>query len=134
MAQSRSKLKGAPPKHLTGKMPVSSMESPWWDQVLSEITGPSGLVGSTLSVEELTELIPSYPDGRRPRARAVVRRLRSVLELVSRGPNGSLGRGATYRVLPALPKPRAPAADDDVLALNEDYIAAAVERMTGGKR
>lgn len=91
------------------------------------------LTGRTVSIEELVALVPSYPDGRRPRARAAARRLRSILELVERGPNGSLGRGAKYRIAASVP-PR-PAAgrediEDETIASADDWLADAVRRMT----
>ena len=112
------------------------MDSPWWERIASEITGPGGLVGRTLTIEELTQLIPSYPDGRRPRPRAVARRLGRVLRLVERGPNGSRGRGARYQVVPPPPPIDAGRADvpPDEVATDHDYIAAAVERMTKERR
>jgi hypothetical protein len=127
------KTKGAPPKNLTGQMPVSSIDSPWWDHVASEITSPHVLGGKTLTVEELTQFIPPYPDGRRARPRTVARRLRRVLELVSRGPNGSRGKGATYRVmLPEAPKPVIEA--DCTVASDDDWLQQSIERMTRGSK
>lgn len=49
--------------------------------------------------EELADLMPDYYNGRRPRPATTVRRLRPCLELVERGPNGSLTRGARYRII-----------------------------------
>lgn len=76
-------------------------------------------------------MIPDYPDGRRPRQRTVARRMLELgaIQLLERGPNGSLGKGATYRILPE--QPPAPAAGPVVE--NEDYLAKAVERMTRTK-
>lgn len=125
---------GRPPATLTGQVPVSSLESAWWDHVMSWCTGEGGLVGRTLSIEELSGVIPSYPDGRRARPRTVARRLRPILELVERGPNGSRGRGATYRVM-AIPVPpdlkeREDVGDDEI-APASDWLDEAVRRMTG---
>lgn len=126
------KTKGEPPRNLTGQMPVKALDSPWWDGVASEITRPGGLVGRTLSIEELTELIPSYPDGRRPRPRAVARRLGRVLRLVERGPNGSRGRGAIYQVV--APPPPPDAGRDDVEAdevpTDLEYLEQVIRKMT----
>ena len=72
--------------------PVAGI-SPWWHDVARELLMRPGLVGQEVTIEELTEGLPCYPDGRRPRPRAAARRLRHVLELVSRGPNGSRGKG-----------------------------------------
>lgn len=112
--------------------PVRSGPSPWWDSVTSEVGGPAGLVGTLLTIEELTERIPCYPDGRRPRTRTVARRLRSILELVSAGPNGSRSVGATYRVMAYVPPPSY--VSDEGMAIDEDWLAAAADRMTGGGR
>lgn len=80
-------------------------------------------------------MIPSYEDGRRPRPRAVARRMASILELVSRGPNGSRGRGATYRI-------KAPASiesigrddvNDVAIGSDEKWLLEQVERMTKGR-
>lgn len=81
----------------------------------------------TLSIEELTEGLPCYPDGRRPRPRAAARRLRHVLQLVERGPNGSLGRGARYTVLP--PPREAP----EHLLIDDDWLLQSVARIVGKK-
>lgn len=87
------------------------------------------VVGSTFTIEEITQMWPSYPDGRRPRSRTVARRLLELnaIELVERGPNGSLGKGARYKILPERPSP--PAGDVEQID-NDDYLEKAVERMT----
>lgn len=95
---------------------------------MSEVTARPGMVGRVLSIEDLTQMIPSYPDGRRPRSRTVARRMSPVLELVERGPNGSRGKGATYRILPS----RAEVTDGEPIAKDDEWLLAAVERMTGG--
>lgn len=126
------RIKGAPPKTLTGQVSVSSVDSPWWDQVASEITSRPGMVGKVVSIEELTQTLPDYPDGRRPRAKAASRRLRKILELVERGPNGSRSRGATYRIVD-LDMPEVVVPDDDVPKdQNDDYLEQAIRRMTDG--
>lgn len=116
-------------------MPVSATASPWWATVALQITGPSGLVGRTLTIEALTELIPCYPDGRRPRPRTVARRLGSVLRLVERGPNGSLSKGALYDVIARPQRPDAGRDDlaDDEIPVDLDWISSSVERMTKEK-
>lgn len=123
--------KGKAPSTLTGQLPVSG-ESPWWRSVASELTSTQVLVGHTFSIERLTELISAYPDGRRPRTRTVARRLLELnaIELVERGPNGSKGKGAKYKILPE--SSLAPAGDP--LIDNEDFLEKAVERMTREKR
>jgi len=86
-----------------------------------------------MSIEEVLVHVPCYPDGRRPRARAAARRLRPILELVERGPNGSLGRGATYRITAAAPPhPDGVRTDieDQGIAPADDWLADAVRRMT----
>lgn len=90
------------------------------------------VVGSTFTIEEITQMWPSYPDGRRPRPRTVARRLLELnaIELVERGPNGSLGKGAKYKVLPERSLP--PDAGEPMLD-NEDFLRDAVERMTREK-
>lgn len=98
-----------------------------------ELLSRPGMFGSVLSIEEIAALVPSYPDGGRPRARAVARRLRPILELVDRGPNGSLGRGATYRIVSnvrARPVGEA-SVSEDVLAPDMDWLMKSVKRMTG---
>lgn len=78
-------------------------------------------------------MIPDYPTGTRPRNRTIARRLEEygAIELVERGPNGSKGKGARYRILPEKMTP-APAADPVID--NVGYLEDAVERMTKGKR
>lgn len=111
---------------------MSSLESPWWDSVASALSSRGDLVGRTMSIEDILAEVPSYPDGRRPRTRTAARRLRSVLELVERGPNGSLGRGAVYRIVSSAPLPRAGRDDieDEGIAPATDWLADAVRRMT----
>lgn len=96
---------------------------------MSELSSPGSLGGQVLSIEEITERVPSYPDGRRPRPRAVARRLRPVLELVERGPNGSRGKGATYRIL----TPRTEEPSEDAVVADLDWLEAAARRMTKEK-
>lgn len=103
---------------------------------MSETLIVPGLIGRTLPIEDLTEMVPSYPDGRRPRARAVAHRMAPMLELVSRGPNGSLSRGAVYRVVspPPVPDPVGRQdVDDVVIGCDDDWILEQIERMTKGK-
>jgi hypothetical protein len=125
------KAKGKPPSTLTGQLPVSADDSPWWREMASTVSKQGERVGTTWTIEEITQMIPDYPDGRRPRPRTVSRRLLELgtIELIERGPNGSLGKCAKYRILPELPP--APAAGPVVE--NEDYLAKAVERMTKTK-
>lgn len=68
-------------------------------------------------------MVPDYPDGRRPRPRTVARRLSPILTLVSRGPNGSLGRGATYRVVPS----REVGPDD--IPSDDEWLTAAAAKV-----
>lgn len=125
------RTKGKPPSTLTGQLPVSG-DSPWWRTVASEMCN-SSLEGNTYHIEALALLVPLYPDGRRPRERTVARRLLELnaIELVERGPNGSLGKGAKYKILPERSLP--PAAESEMIE-NSDYLEQAVERMTKGKR
>lgn len=85
-----------------------------------------------MTIEELTQIVPSYTGGTRPRARTVARRLLPILELVSRGPNGSRGKGAVYRIK-APPHPieasEARIVDDEV-EIDMDWITNAIDRMT----
>lgn len=87
--------------------------------------------GETYTSEKLAELVPAYPDGRRPRPRAVVRRLAPMLQLVERGPNGSLSRGATYRIV--VPPPVPDEDPSEKLATDDDWLMQAVEKMTTPK-
>lgn len=74
-------------------------------------------------MEELTQIVPDYPDGRRPRPRTVARRLAPVLTLIERGPNGSLGRGATYRIVPG----RSVGPDD--IPSDDEWLLQAADRV-----
>ena len=127
---------GAPPPNLTGGVRVRSLDSPWWTGVMSELLLVPGLVGQTLTIEELTQMVPPYPDGKRPRSRTVARRLASILELVSKGPNGSRGHGATYRVT-APPSIGGSIGRQDVVDVvigsDAKWLLEQVERMTKGK-
>ena len=131
------KRRGAPPPNLTGGQRVRALNSPWWDSMASRISSDPSMVGRTMTIEELTSDIASYPDGRRVRSRTVSRRLSHILELVERGPNGSRGRGATYRILPSpggvIPPPERGDVTDVVIGSDKDWLLAQVERMTKGK-
>lgn len=117
-----------PPDWLQAKRPPVKGDSPWWQQVAQELLDRPGMVGTTLTIEELTESLPCYPDGRRPRPRAAARRLSHVLELVSRGPNGSLGKGAVYRIVRP---PEEPVIEHGMI--DEGWLRESVERMLGKK-
>ena len=94
----------------------------------SALTSMPGLMGKVVSVDELVALIVGLPGADPPRVRnhTVVRRLRPILELVERGPNGSLSRGASYRIVQPPPPPE----PDEFL--NERWLIDAADRM-GGK-
>jgi hypothetical protein len=129
----KKRTKGRPPSKLTGQLPVSG-DSPWWRSVASEVSRHLGpIFPQWISIEVLTTSVRAYPDGRRPKARTVARRLLQygAIELVERGPNGSLSKGAAYKILPE--RPPAPAPDSEMIQ-NSDYLEQAVERMTKGKR
>lgn len=130
-----AKRRGAPPPRLTGGRRVRSLDSPWWDRVMSEMLARPGLVGRTLSIEELAGMVPRYESGGRPRPRAVAKRLSPILELIERGPNGSRGRGATYRIVDRRVESTAGPArtdvEDVVIGSDTDWLLAQVERMTG---
>ena len=116
-------------------MPVASVESEWWDHVASEMTKRPGLVGSTLFVEVLTQMTPSYPDGRRPRALTVTRRLHRILHLITRGPNGSRSNGAMYLVKP-LPVPHDvnPSISTEELKPDLKWLDERIDQMFGVKK
>jgi hypothetical protein len=125
----KKQTKGRPPSNLSGQLPVSG-DSPWWRTVASEMHLYGILVGMVFSIEEITQMVPAYPDGRRPAPRTVARRLLEygAIELVERGPNGAKGRGAKYKILPE--PSLAPA---EPVVENNDYLEKAVERMTREK-
>ena len=87
-----------------------------------------GLVGSQVEMGELTQTLPCYPNGRRPKARTAARRLAPILELVERGSNGSLAR-ATYRIVRP-PDAREAPADPFV---DEEWLEQAIQRTMRGK-
>lgn len=128
----KPRLKGSPPSTLTGRLPVSAEHSPWWDDVCSRLGQLGMLVGNLYTIEEITQMIPPYPDGRRPRPRAVARRLYEYLELVERGPNGSRGKGAKYKILSK--EVYVPGHDDDVVPVDEEWLNSAVNKMTRTKQ
>ncbi len=125
-----ARTKGQRPKKLTGQMPASSLDSPWWDEIARQFASDNA--GKVLSIEEITDLVSRYPNGRKARGRTCARRMKTVLELVSRGPNGSLGRGATYRVIASQPVTAAGRRDtvDEEIKLAEDWLLSRIERMT----
>ena len=103
---------------------------------MSEIISKDGMVGKIISIEELSQMISRYPTGGAVRPRTVARRLRQILELVERGPNGSLGKGATYKIV-NLPAPlesiaRSDTIDDEIKCDN-DWLEQSIERMTRKK-
>lgn len=97
--------------------------SPWWVTVASELSASEGLWGRDLTVEELAQMVPPYPDGRRARPRTVARRLARILQLISRGPNGSLGRGAVYRIVPNV------AVGPETVETDDEWLAEAAARV-----
>lgn len=124
------KTRGSAPKNLTGRRSVSALESPWWTDLSTRLAEFNLNVGDVLQIEKITERLPSYTDGRRPKPRTAARRLAKVLELVERGPNGSRSRGASYRILQAT---AVTPNGDDHLAIDDDWLLQSIERMTGGK-
>jgi hypothetical protein len=100
--------------------------------VISKLGSYGILVGTIYTVEEITQMIPSYPDGRKARPRTVARRLATCLSLVERGPNGSKSRGARYLVLQ---EPRRPSMQegDEPVRVDEDWLNDAVDKMTRTK-
>ena len=119
------KRKGAPPKSLTGQVSVKSIDSPWWDSIAVHLS--SNFLGQTMSVEELASKIPPYPTGSRVKTRTVARRLKKILQLVERGPNRSLGNGATYKVLPLV----SPQVEGEVeITSDDDWLEQQIRRMT----
>jgi hypothetical protein len=128
----KKRTKGRPPSNLTGQLPVSG-DSPWWRSVASEVCKHLGpIYPQWIPIELLATCIQSYPDGRRPRVRTVARRLLEygAIELVERGPNGSLSKGAKYKILPERSLP--PAMDSEMID-NAEFLEKAVERMTREK-
>lgn len=126
-------VRGKPPAKLTGQMPVSAASSPWWNKTASEMHLYGLLVDMVFTIEEITQMVPVYPDGRVPRPRTVARRLTELcaIELVERGPNGSKGIGAKYKILP---EPTLPPAMESEMIDNKDFLEQAVERMTREKK
>lgn len=122
--------KGSPPSKLTGQLSVSSVDSPWWDSVGESLLNSKEFLGREFTIEELTALMPDYPNGARPRAHAVSRRLRRFMEIVHRGPNGSRSRGARYLIVGCKPKPKI----EDAINRDDDWILKSVEKMTKEKK
>lgn len=107
--------------------------SPWWERVREDLLSAPGNIGRELTIEQLTLEVPAYGTGHRPRGRTVARRLSPILELVSRGPNGSRGIGATYRihrpdVLVSSARKDVP---DEVVTVNDEWLDAAITKMIG---
>lgn len=125
------KRKGQAPSNLTGQLPVSAEFSPWWSKTVSEMGMHGLLPDMILTIESITQMIPAYPDGRKPRPRTVARRLTELqaIELVERGPNGSRGKEAKYKILSA---PTLPTAEEPFID-NNDFLEQAVQRMTKGR-
>lgn len=100
-------------------------DSPWWRWVAREIASRPGWLGTIRTIEEIVQSLPRYPDGRQVmRGRVAARRLSDALELVSRGPNGSLGIGATYRIV-------MPPTDVGHELIDEGWLEEAAGRMSG---
>ena len=108
---------------------MSAQDSPWWAEVSRYLPRYGAKVGEVYGISELTEMMPCYPTGNHARPHTVARRLLELnaIELVERGPNGSLSRGARYRILPE--RAILPPAEDPVMD-NADFLEKAVERMT----
>lgn len=118
------RTKGGPPKTLTGRTRVSG-ESPWWREVCLRIG--EAHAGEELSIEKLYHLVPDYPDGRHPRRRAIARRLAPILELLSRGPNGSRSTGALYRITRLPPPP----VRVEPIGPDEEWLRLCADAMVG---
>lgn len=123
-------IRGAPPSHLKRKrkaMPISGPDSPWWRWVAREISERDGWLGTIRTIEDIVASLPRYPDGRQVlRGKAAARRLAPALQLVSRGPGGSLGIGATYRIVRPPDEVKSDLVDDE-------YLMQQANRMIGRK-
>lgn len=119
------KRRGGPPLKLTGQNPVSG-ESPWWIAVAKDLFSKPGMIGKIVSIEELTAMIPDYPDGRRPRPRAVARRLKPYIDVISRGPRGSLGKKSTFIIRSFPNEP----IREDAIRQDDEWLLESVMKMT----
>ncbi len=129
--EDRTKKKGSPPKILKGHIKVSIENSPWWDRVVSEVLLLPNIIGRTLSIEDLSQIVSAYPGGNKPRGRTVARRLAPILTLISRGPKGSLGIGATYTIKNIDAEPASEiTAEFDALAPDDEWLKQSVKKMT----
>ncbi len=98
--------------------------------MLATLSSREDLWGTMVTPDDLVALIPQDPNKPKTMRRAVVRRLAPMLELVSRGPNGSRSIGAIYRIVRPPTKPPSSA---DEIGTDDDFLAHAAARMTGGK-
>ena len=134
----KKNLKGSPPPTLTGQIPVSSLDSQWWDQIALRVSSDTNLIGKVFTIEELSQMnILRYKDGAYPRGKTIARRLKPILELISRGPNGSLGKGAIYKIKGAIIVKEDIQIRGDIknveIAVADEWLKESIERMTKGK-
>jgi hypothetical protein len=104
---------------------------------MSVITSDPTMVGKVVTIEELSQMdVVKYEGGASPRGRTVARRLKPILELLERGPNGSLGIGAIYRIksreVAEISSGRSDI-DDNEISVASDWLQESIERMTKGK-
>lgn len=115
------------PKKKTGQLRKSG-ESPWWDSVALSISELHH--GKELTIEQIYELVPNYPNGFRPKIRTASRRLKKILELLERGPNGSRSVQAVYKILPM----RKQIVAEEPIMHDEEWIKSAINAMIAKKK
>lgn len=57
-------------------------------------------VSEIVTIEEIIKWMPPYKNGSAPFGKTIAAALSHRLEIVERGPNGSLGKGARFKILP----------------------------------
>lgn len=129
------KKRNSKPINIRGSLPVKAVISPWWESV-KDFLSSGEFIGKVFTIEEIAALVPKYPDGRSVRPRAASRRLKPILELISRGPNGSLGKGATYKIIgkPVKVEVKMNSAETNVILSDDEYIQASIARIIGEKK
>lgn len=85
------------------KRPRRPVDPPFWRDIAEPALDAH--IGKILSIEEIKTIIPPYRNNKALRGRTIISFLYHRLEIIERGPNGALGHGSSFKVLPRVYNP-----------------------------